>query len=197
VTDEQGYTLVEMLVVMAILGVVIASLTGIFVSGSRAELDLNRRFQAQQQARLALDKMRVDVHCASAVQAQTINTYTGLKIAAANCSTTTIAWCAVPSTLMTGRYALYRTTGTTNVCQSTDTKRVKVADYLKTNSGIFSTPNVAQDALQFVLVDFPVSVNPTATRDVYELKDSLVARNSTRCTTAGGCSSGATPYVVP
>ena len=196
-SDEQGYTLVEMLVVMAILGVVIASLTGIFVSGSRAELDLNRRFQAQQQARLALDKIRVDVHCASAAQAQTINTYTGLKIAAANCSTTTISWCVIPSTLMTGRYALYRTTGTTNVCQSADTKRVKIADYLKTNSGVFSTPDVSLDSLQFVLVDVPVSVNPTATRDVYELKDTLVARNSTRCSTSGGCSATATPYTVP
>lgn len=196
-SDEHGYTLVEMLVVMAILGVVIASLTGIFVSGSRAELDLNRRFQAQQQARLALDKIRTDVHCASAAQAQTINTYTGLKIAATNCSTTTISWCAVPSTSMTGRYALYRTTGTANVCQTTDTSRVKVADYLTTNAGIFSTPTVPQDALQMVLVDFPVSVNPTVTRDVYELKDTLVARNSTRCSTSGGCSSTATPYTVP
>lgn len=196
-SDERGYTLVEMLVVMTILGIVIAGLTTIFVSGSRAELDLNRRFQAQQQARLALDKIRVDVHCGSAAQAQTINTYPGLKIAAANCSPTTISWCVVPSTTMSGRFALYRTTGTTSTCQSADTKRVKVADYLTTSTGVFSTPNVAQDALQFVLVDVPVSVNPTVTRDVYELKDTLVARNSTRCSTSGGCSSTASPYTVP
>ena len=196
-SGERGYTLVEMLVVMTILGVVIAGLTQIFVSGSKAELDLNRRFQAQQQARLALDKMRVDVHCASAAQAQTINTYPGLKIAATNCSSTTISWCVVPSTSLTGRFALYRTTGTTSICQSADTKRVKIADYLTTSSGIFSTPNVSQDTLQMVLVDVPISVNPTATRNVYELKDTLVARNSTRCSTSGGCSSTATPYTVP
>jgi hypothetical protein len=35
-----------------------------------------------------------------------------------------------------------------------------------------------------ISVDFPVSVNPTATRDVYELKDTIVARNSLRCTTS-------------
>ena len=55
-TNEGGYTLVEMLVVMAILGVVISGLTTIFVSGSHAELDLNRRFQAQQQARLLQER---------------------------------------------------------------------------------------------------------------------------------------------
>ena len=84
-SDERGYTLVEMLVVMAILGVVIAGLTTVFVSGSRAELDMNRRFQAQQQARLALDRIRADLHCASAAQVQTINSYTGgIAISAPN-----------------------------------------------------------------------------------------------------------------
>src|SRR5437763_266578 len=63
--NERGYTMVEMLVVMSILSIVIAGLTTVFVSGGRAELDLNRRFQSQQQARLALDKIRVDLHCAS------------------------------------------------------------------------------------------------------------------------------------
>jgi prepilin-type N-terminal cleavage/methylation domain-containing protein len=121
-TDERGYSLVEMLVVMAILGVVISGLTTVFVSGSRAELDMNRRFQAQQQARLALDRFRADLHCASAAQVQTINSYTGsIAISAPNCTTATIDWCLVPSPHMTGRYALYRTVSTTNKCASADT----------------------------------------------------------------------------
>ena len=49
---EEGYTLIELIVVMAILGTVVAGLTTVFVSGSAAELDLNLRFQAQQQGRL-------------------------------------------------------------------------------------------------------------------------------------------------
>jgi prepilin-type N-terminal cleavage/methylation domain-containing protein len=194
VSDERGYTLVEMLVVMMILGVVIGGLTTIFVSGSRAELDLNRRFQAQQQARLALDRIRVDLHCAEKAQVQTINTYNGLAISAPNCSTSTIDWCLVPSTAMTGRYALYRTTSTTNQCGATDTARLKVADYLLTNTTnaaltglpasrtVFGTTQTTPSAqLLTVLVDFPVSVNPTSTQDVYELKDAIVARNSARC----------------
>lgn len=195
--DERGYTLVEMVVVMAILGVVIAGLTTIFVSGSKAELDMNRRFQAQQSARLALDKIRTDLHCASAAQAQTINTYPGIKIAATNCSATTISWCVEPSAVMPGRYALYRSTTTTSTCQTTDATRTLVADYLTRNSGVFTTSTVPQNALELVQVDFPVSANSTANRDVYELKDTIVARNSTRCSTSGGCATTASPYAVP
>lgn len=192
--DERGYTLVEMLVVMAILGVVISGLTTIFVSGSRAELDMNRRFQAQQQARLALDKIRVDLHCATTAQPQAINGYNGLAISAPNCSSTTIDWCLVPSSAMSGRYALYRTTATTNKCAPTDTSRIRVADYLLANAinsaitgvpttrTVFATMSTTPAGqLETVLVDFPISVNPTSTQDVYELKDAIVARNSTRC----------------
>ena len=195
--NERGYTLVEMLVVMSILGIVIAGLTTVFVSGSKAELDMNRRFQAQQGARLALDKIRGDLHCAAAAQAQTVNTYPSIKVSAANCSTTTITWCVVPSSAMTSRYAVYRTTSTASICQATDTNRVLVADYLTTNSGVFTTATVPQNALELVQVDFKISANPTVTRDVYELKDMIAARNSTRCTTSGGCSTSASPYAVP
>jgi prepilin-type N-terminal cleavage/methylation domain-containing protein len=188
VTGERGYTLVEMLVVMSILGVVMAGLTTIFVSGSRAELDINRRFQAQQEARLALDKVRTDLHCAQAAEAQTINTFPGLKILSPNCPSTTgattISWCVLTSPTMSSRYAVYRSTSTTNTCQAADTTRVKIADYLTRNTGVFSTPTVQLDSLEFTLVDFPVSANPTSTRDVYELKDAIVARNSWRCDAA-------------
>jgi prepilin-type N-terminal cleavage/methylation domain-containing protein len=203
VTSERGYTLVEMLVVMAILGFVIAGLTTVFVSGSHAELDMNRRFQAQQQARLALDKLRVDVHCATAAQAQTVNTYPSIKISEPNCSTlnngqSTVVWCVETSPTMSTRYALYRTTSTANICQGADTSRVLVSDYLTTSSGIFTTPTtIPQKMLAYVQVDLPVSANPTATVDKYELKDTLVARNSQRCSTTGGCSGTASPYTVP
>jgi prepilin-type N-terminal cleavage/methylation domain-containing protein len=187
--NERGYTLVEMLVVMSILGTVIAGLTTVFVSGSRAELDLNRRFQAQQQARLAVDKIKLDLHCASAAEVDA--TYGYLKIAEDNCSATHVTYCAVTSPNMSSRYALYRTTNiTTSRCSSTDTSRKMVADYLTKNTGLwsFSAPD---GLLEMISIDFPVSVNPTATRDVYELKDTLVARNSVRCSTT--CAQSAYP----
>lgn len=201
-SGERGYSLVEMVVVMAILGVVISGLTTIFVSGSHAELDMNRRFQAQQQARLAIDKIRGDIHCAQDVQAGlTVNTFPAVKMYAPNCSSmnnsaTTITWCIETSSAMTGRYTLWRTTSSTSsACQSADTARAAVADYLTRNTSIFTISTIPQDTLELVQVDFPISANPTATRDVYELKDLIAARNSVRCTTSGGCAASA--YSVP
>jgi prepilin-type N-terminal cleavage/methylation domain-containing protein len=187
---EKGYSLIELLVTMVILTIVIGSLTTVFISGSSAEASLNRRFQAQQNARMGLDQIRTDIHCATAAQAQTINTYPGLKLAVANCSATTptISWCAVLVTSSPARYALYRSAATgATTCTSSDAARVLVADYL-TTSAAFTTATIPQYTLQRVSVDFKVSVNTTTTKDVYELTDSIVARNSTRCVTSGGCS---------
>ena len=66
-SDESGFTLTEMLVVLVILGIVLAALTQLFVSATRTEVDQDKRFQAQQEARLALDSLRREIHCASAV----------------------------------------------------------------------------------------------------------------------------------
>ena len=56
--EERGYTLVELLVVLAIFTTVVTALVALFTSGAKAELDMNRRFQAQQSARLGMDKLR-------------------------------------------------------------------------------------------------------------------------------------------
>lgn len=190
---EQGYSLIELLVTMVILSIVLASLTTVFLSGTSAEASLNRRFQAQQNARMGLDRIRTDIHCATAAQAQTINTYPGLKLAVGNClaATPTISWCAV--LVSTGRYALYRSTTTgATTCTSSDANRLLIADYL-TTSAAFTTATIQQFTLQRVGIDFKVSANQTTTQDVYELTDSIVARNATRCVTAGGCTAPTVP----
>ena len=189
--SQRGYTLVELIIVMAMLGVVLTSLTAAFVTGSNTELDLNRRVQAQQAARLALDRLRVDIHCASAAQAQLVGgSYTGVKLAVGQCTaytnTPTVSWCAVSVTSSPPRYALYRSTSTTNTCTPGDSTRVRVADYLTTDANVFTTGTIPQNAQQKVGVDIRVSVHPNGS-DAYELTDAIVARNSTRCMTSGGC----------
>jgi prepilin-type N-terminal cleavage/methylation domain-containing protein len=202
---EQGYSLIELLVTMVILVIVLGSLTTIFVSGTSAEASLNRRFQAQQNARMGLDRIRTDIHCATAAQAQTINSFPGLKLAVGNCyaATPTVSWCAVLVTSVPPRYALYRSTtndGTT--CTSSDAARVLIADYL-TVSSVFSTSAIPLYTLQRVGIDLRVSANAkTSTADAYDLADLIVARNSTRCTVAnpaGGttCRTDVAPYLVP
>jgi prepilin-type N-terminal cleavage/methylation domain-containing protein len=191
---QHGYSLIELLVTMVILSIVLASLTTVFLSGTSAEASLNLRFQAQQNARLGLDRIRTDIHCATAAQAQTINTYSGVKLAVGNCSagTPTISWCAVPVTAT--RYQLYRSTTTgATTCAAGDAAKVLIADHLTTNTA-FTTSTIQQYTLQRVGIDFKVSANTTTpTASVYELTDSIVARNATRCVTAGGCAAPSVP----
>jgi prepilin-type N-terminal cleavage/methylation domain-containing protein len=195
---EEGYSLVELLVVMLILGTVLAGLTTVFVGGSNAEIRLNQRFQAQQQARLALDRIRTDIHCASAAQAQTIGTYTGsIKLAETSCysyaATPTVSWC--PVSVTSTRYQLYRSTATSNICTSSDATRLLVADYLTTSSNVFTTAAIPQNSLQTVGIDIKVSANTkTPALDVYELTDSIVVGNYTpRCSTNPTCAITAVP----
>lgn len=188
--QEGGYTLVELVVVMAILGVVMTGLTTVFVGGSNAEVKLNNRFHAQQEARTALDKIRVDIHCASAAQASPINTYTALRLTVTSCnaSTTYDYWCVISSSTAPQRYQLWRTTAavapTSTTCTASDAARVLIASNLVSSSA-FTTNATPQNGLQTVAVDFKASGNSVSnTKEVYELTDSIVARNSARCATS-------------
>ena len=182
---ERGYSLIELLTVMALLSVVVGGLTTLFVQGSNGELDLNHRFQAQETARVAMDKLRREVHCASTATSSSSATV-ALSLAA-TCPTaggvaTTANWCAlqVPSA-PTGQYGLYRQTGA-----SCTTSGIKYADYM-TSSAVFTynVPNAVY--LGTLAVDLKVNPKPTLPAETFELKDCLVLRNSVRG------SSGSTP----
>jgi len=202
VRAEAGFSLIEMLIVIALMGIIMGALTTIFVSGSRAQSELNQYFQAQQEARTALDRIRADVHCAWAAQASSsINGFPGVKLNDGNCyaSTPTITWCVLASTLQNGRYALWRSTVYNgNTCTSSDTSKLKIADYLMPVGGtpsvnnILTTPTIAYQGLETVGIDFKVSVS-AINRNVYELTDNLVTRNYSRCATNGGCAVPSVP----
>jgi prepilin-type N-terminal cleavage/methylation domain-containing protein len=167
--DERGYTMTELLTVMIIMGVVMAGLTQVFVSGSKAENDMNRRFQAQQDSRLALDRIRRDLHCASDV---TPYSQSSATIVSSGCGNVT--WCTAAVTGFTGRYRLYRQTGAT--CSSSTGS--KVADYL-TTANVFTAFTKATGYLAALTIDFPVSVKGGKVGR-YELKDTIYLRNSVR-----------------
>jgi prepilin-type N-terminal cleavage/methylation domain-containing protein len=180
--SERGYSLVEMLVVMAIMGVVMTSLTTVFVQASNSETDMNNRFQAQLTAKLALDKMRREVHCAS-VATPTGQSSSVTITLPSYCKTGSgsITWCT--RSVATNRYALYRVVG------STCSGGIKWADYLAPSSSaavcsgalcIFNYTAQSTTSLAKLSVDFPVNVKPAKTVDMYELKDDLVLRNSSR-----------------
>lgn len=98
--DPRGYTLVELLVVMAILGTVVGALATSFASGMVQEVDQVRREQAYARARIALQRMRVDLHCASGVTGVTDNAYGGFTLTLTENNVGESGWCAgvIPST---------------------------------------------------------------------------------------------------
>jgi prepilin-type N-terminal cleavage/methylation domain-containing protein len=181
---ERGYSLIEMLIVMSIMGVVMTSLTTLFVQASNAELDMNNRFQAQQTARLALDKMRREVHCGSvATPAGSSSSVTLTLPSYCKTGSGSVTWCT--RSIATNRYGLYRALGTT--C----TGGVKWADFLVSTSTaatcgsptalcIFNYTVQSTSALAKLHVDLPVNVKPAKSVELYELTDDIVLRNSTR-----------------
>jgi prepilin-type N-terminal cleavage/methylation domain-containing protein len=176
--QEHGYTMIELLVTMTIMGVILGSLTTIFVSGATAEGDMNVRFQAQQHARLALDRVRRDVHLAGCLTLGTGGTAITLTTTTGTCPGTTFAYyCVTTSPSLTGRYALYRGTAVAGTCNVGTTL---IADYLTIQNNVFGYTASTAQQLQKLTVDFPVDVSSNLTGGTYELKDDVVLRNSAR-----------------
>jgi prepilin-type N-terminal cleavage/methylation domain-containing protein len=182
---EAGYSLVEMLTVLSIMSVVLTGLIALFVQGSNAQLDMNRRFQAQQDARVALDKMRREIHCA---QGATTSPATGAATrvtldlpgvcpTAVGGAQTNVSWCTVSGG--TSRYGLYRKVGVS--CDATGTKW---ADYL-TQASIFQVETASTVSLAKLRVNIPIDLKTTDATPVYALCDQIVLRNSSRTGTPG------------
>jgi prepilin-type N-terminal cleavage/methylation domain-containing protein len=64
---QDGFTLPEALVVLAIVGIILAGITQLFTSALKSQSDQTKRVNAQQDARVALDQLRRELHCASAL----------------------------------------------------------------------------------------------------------------------------------
>jgi prepilin-type N-terminal cleavage/methylation domain-containing protein len=170
---ESGYSLIEMLTVMVIMSVVFAGITTAFVSGSKAQAEQERRFQAQVTTRLAVDKIRRDIHCANDVTPFSTSAVT-LKIAAA-CGGD-VSWCTAQVPGFSTRYRLYRALGTT--CSAAS--GVQVADYLTSGDVFPAFAHVTGcGCLASLQVDFTVSVKGNSL-GAYELSDTVFLRNSTR-----------------
>ena len=124
VRGEDGYSLVEMLTVMVIMSIVFAGITTVFVSGSRAQTEQDRRFQAQLSTRLALDKIRRDIHCASDVTPTSGYPRSSITFVLPSGCGGNVSWCTVAVTGFTNRYGLYRQSGSS--CSASEIGRAHV-----------------------------------------------------------------------
>ncbi|NUR78347.1 MAG: type II secretion system protein [Thermoleophilia bacterium] len=203
--SEGGYSMIELVIVMAILTVVIGSIVALFTAGINSDADSSRRFQAQQEVRLSLDKLRRELHAGCTVSnPTTYNTWESsvtVYFPSDNCASGShsVTWCTVGSGT---RYALYRIVAT-----SCTGATQKFADYLTAGSiFVYLPPNshlatstslgqgtagsaiVTQDGsavLPRVHVDLTSNLNPAKVHDGYPLADDIVLRNSPRACGAG------------
>ena len=175
-SDERGYSLVELLTAMGILGAVMTSLTVVMVSATKADARMNQEFQAQTQARTALERFRREGHAAcKATPAGAATTITLTFLTSGSCPASggsQVSWCTVANG--SSRYGLFRTVGGT--CSSTT--GLKLADYLTFDQAFNYQTTTNQRAK--VGVTFRVNTNPATGRGTYSLEDDIVLRNTTR-----------------
>jgi prepilin-type N-terminal cleavage/methylation domain-containing protein len=166
--SEGGYTLIELTTVMAILGIVVGALTTLFVRAMNAEVDANRRFKAQQDARVAVDKMRRELHCASAVSPAGVSSSISVTLPG-QCPTagggqTTVTYDVVGSAQ---RFQLRRNT-------------VQLADFVTVQNAFDYTAPVSGTSLGKLRVTLPINTEPANGIKEWKLVADIVLRNTAR-----------------
>lgn len=185
--DERGYTLSEMVVSMAIMGMVIGAVATLFESGSRAEVDLNLRFAAQTEARVALDTFRREVHnaCSATVSgtaatvvdpagvSKTRSPTVALQVldSTYRCTVASSSWCTVGSGT---NFGLYRQSGA-GTCNSASVRR---AQFL-TRGTVFIVTS-ATTLLPKVGIDLTINEKPARANLAYRIHDDIALRNAVR-----------------
>lgn len=169
---QHGHTLVELLAVMVILSTILTALTALFVSGARAELDLNRRFEAQQQARVAVDRLRRELHCASGIVSSAASitvTIPGHCPTAVGAAETTVVYST--QSVTASRYTMQRAVN--------GGAQIQIADRL-TDGDVFAYTAPTNSSLGQLNVDVNVNVNPIEGWKSWHLVTDIVLRNTVR-----------------
>jgi len=175
--DERGYTLVELLAVMTILGFVMTAVVSLYISGVKAQNKVNTTFQAQTSLHIGIDRMRRDVHlaCSETAQSSTSVTLSLPGTSSGSCDgTNLVTWCTAANG---SQYSLYRIAG------SSCSNGVDLADYL-TSGSIFTYTDANSPSGSYAAarlhIDVTVNAAPTTSGTSYHEVDDLVFRNSTR-----------------
>jgi type II secretory pathway pseudopilin PulG len=185
--EESGYSLVELVVVMAMMGGVLAAISSMFVTGMHAQSDLDSRFQAQVNLNLAMTKLRREAHSACGISAGYTTSVITLQMPTSNpppqppntpCTAPTlVTWCTSGSG---SRYALWRVPGVL-ACTTSTTGSKRYADYLTSSTPFtsYTAANIPNSQLGKLHVRFVVSTRPSApSASLYTIDDDIVLRNS-------------------
>jgi prepilin-type N-terminal cleavage/methylation domain-containing protein len=166
-TDERGFTMIELLVTMVLMGIVMAGIVNMFVSGTRAGADANSRLTSQQNVRLAVGRLEFEGRCATT--ASIVSSGAGVAFSIPDWCTHAsgnVTWCVSGGTLT--RYA-------SNACSGTG--QVFVTNV--TSPTPFTIPTTASGDLPEL--DIAITVNPgTTAATSATLTDTITLRNAAR-----------------
>jgi prepilin-type N-terminal cleavage/methylation domain-containing protein len=161
--EERGFTLVELLIVMVLLGILMVGLVDVFVSGTRAAYVENSNLSAQQNVRTALIRLEYEGRCGS--NATIVSGGAGVSFTLPSvCShlTPAVSWCVVNGSLM--RYVATSCSGAGVAWAQSITSPTPFS--LQQNTG----------DLKEVLID--LTANPTGTGSGFSVSDAITLRNS-------------------
>jgi prepilin-type N-terminal cleavage/methylation domain-containing protein len=188
---DAGFSLVELIVVMVVMLAVLAPLTYSFIAADRAQVDQTRRFDAQQNARQALDRMRKDIHCAHAANDPYANASGGQTLlltetnnGVAECpglvqtSASAVQWCTIPVSGFTNRYRLYRENDPNTTCDGSAS--TFMVDYL-TRPDLWASPTCVSGQYATVDLTMPVDTEASSGGGSYSLADEIAIRNGDIC----------------
>jgi prepilin-type N-terminal cleavage/methylation domain-containing protein len=191
--EQAGYTLIETLVAMTLLVIVIGALADGFTNASKTQTDQTARANDQEAARTALERLRRDIHCASAALVTpgvptggytlnlTVNPGQCLAVTAGGgagvgVGSSGVQWCTVPINGSTNRYALYRTI--VHSCDAADA--VFQVDYITQPNVWTVLCGANQSNLETVTIDLSVNRDIVTRPDrTYRLTDRIALRNDT------------------
>jgi prepilin-type N-terminal cleavage/methylation domain-containing protein len=166
---DDGFTLVELVIVCLVLGIILTGLVNVLVSGTRAQADVQGRMVAQQNTRLALDRLEFEARCATS--ASLLGSGAGVSLSLpSQCShaTGTVAWCVTGGVFT--RYVAATCTGSGQ----------KFVDSV-TSATPFSLVTGASGAGILPRLQVNLTVNQTGrSADAFSVADAITLQNASR-----------------
>jgi prepilin-type N-terminal cleavage/methylation domain-containing protein len=174
VGGDAGFTLIEMVVTMAILATVVGGISQIFASSVKSQADLKRRYTAQEELLTGMNRLKRDVNAACYIDGTNTAEQLGLGTITldygTNCASQ-VTWCVSSSSLYRTQTASCPTGGAVWVHSVTTATPFS---YYPCNdpANSYTIPRVAVD-----LRSSPVS---GSTVDSFHYTDTFVVRNGQR-----------------
>jgi prepilin-type N-terminal cleavage/methylation domain-containing protein len=168
IQGDSGFSLVELIVTMVVMGIVLGGLANVFVSGERASADATARMTSQQGVRVAFDRLEYDARCASsaALLSSSAGVYLTLPSQCDHASGT-VTWCVNSGSLQ-------RSTGTT--CADTTHRLTYVTSVTSaTPFSCYSPVSGSTPQLKVILTVNPTTKNAdkTTSTDYITMRNAL------------------------